>query len=91
MIPPKTARTPASTPRNRFLGSAPLLVTAAAPLDDAELLPDAAEEAEVEVVVLFAALEEPEEVTTAVEVEDATEDVDVPDAAALEDCSRSYS
>lgn len=88
MIPPKTARTPASTPRNRFLGSAPLLVTAAAPLDDAELLPDAAE---VEVVVLFAALEEPEEVTTAVEVEDATEDVDVPDAAALEDCSRSYS
>jgi hypothetical protein len=90
MIPPKTARTPASTPRNRFLGSAPLLVTAAGPLDDAELPLDAAEEAAVEVVVLFAALEEPdEEVTTSVEVEDATEDVDVLDTAALEDYSRS--
>ena len=91
MIPPKTARTPASTPRNRFLGSAPLLVTAAGPLDDAELLPDAAEEAEVEAVVLFAVLEEPDEVKISVEVEDATEDPDVLDAASLEDCSRSSS
>lgn len=80
MTPPKTARTAASMPNSAFLGSAPLLVTAAGELD-VELEP-VWDPPALEALVPDAELDE---VATLVDVDDATEDTEVEVLVAAED------